>query len=201
LSRVLAEKRAWVPMQTEAELGGRRGAFTAEERYRFIQERGPALRAHLERLLPRLETLDSEQAREMVSRVAEIHTARTKARIVAERRGPWVGGTQSHVKPESEESGSKTTSLPVGPLAGLLLQVEALRKAVHNERLRRWSDEYPPGHADREARQPKGPAQYQDGAPPPDWAGGFLSESYDWELFIPLFGDCISSSTTHIPAS
>lgn len=88
LARVLAEKRAWVPMQTEAELGGRRGAFTAEERYRFIQERGPALRAHLERLLPRLETLDSEQAREMVSRVAEIHTARTKARIVAERQSP-----------------------------------------------------------------------------------------------------------------
>lgn len=85
LARVLAEKAAWIPMQTAAELGGKRGGFTADERYEFIQERGPALRAHLERLLPRLETLPPEQAREMVSRVAEIHTARAKAKFVGSR--------------------------------------------------------------------------------------------------------------------
>ena len=86
LARVLAAKRAWIPMQTPAELGGDRGLFTADERYRFIQERGPALRAHLELLLPRIEQLEPEQAQEFVSRVAAIHTARTKARIVAMRR-------------------------------------------------------------------------------------------------------------------
>ncbi|MFN0130306.1 MAG: DEAD/DEAH box helicase family protein [Verrucomicrobiales bacterium] len=85
LGRLLADRGAWIPMQTEAELGGKRGAFNADERYQFIQERGPALREHLERLLPRLESLTPEQTREMVSRVAEIHTARTKAQIIGKR--------------------------------------------------------------------------------------------------------------------
>lgn len=39
-------------------------------------------------------------------------------------------------------------------LSALLVRLEAMRQAIHAERFRRWDAEYPPGHADREARSP-----------------------------------------------
>jgi len=45
----------------------------------------------------------------------------------------------------------------LGQLAALLVRLEAMRQAIHAERLRRWDAEYPPGHADREARRPVAP--------------------------------------------
>ena len=40
-------------------------------------------------------------------------------------------------------------------MSELLARLEALRQAIYAERLRRWAEEYPPGHADREARKPR----------------------------------------------
>lgn len=42
-------------------------------------------------------------------------------------------------------------------MSELMARLEVLRQAIHAERLRRWADEYPPGHADREARRPTSP--------------------------------------------
>ena len=86
LAQVLAAKQAWIPMQTEAELGGKGEPFTPDERYEFIRRRGPALKAHLEAMLPHLETLPPEVAKEMVRRVTELHTKRTKLEILGERK-------------------------------------------------------------------------------------------------------------------
>lgn len=58
----------------------------------------------------------------------------------------------------------------VGPLAALLVRLQALRQAIHDERLRRWDAEYPVGHADREARKPIC-------TPPPHRLSGFRSIS------------------------
>lgn len=60
------------------------------------------------------------------------------------------------MKTANDASGSKTTSSAGGPLAVLLVRLEALRQAIHAERLRRWDAEFPVGHADREARKPSG---------------------------------------------
>ena len=59
------------------------------------------------------------------------------------------------MKTAPDASDSKTTSSQAGPLAALLVRLEALRQAIHAERLRRWAEEYPPGHGDREARKPR----------------------------------------------
>lgn len=40
-------------------------------------------------------------------------------------------------------------------MAELMARLEALRQAIHAERLRRWAEEYPVGHGDREARKPR----------------------------------------------
>jgi hypothetical protein len=86
LERALARANAWIPMQSAEELGGRRGdAFTQAERYRFIEVRGPALRAHLEVLIPTIEGLPRKQARDLVSQIARAHSARARAQVMAER--------------------------------------------------------------------------------------------------------------------
>lgn len=61
-----------------------------------------------------------------------------------------AGGTQNPSKPASDGSGSSGN----GSLSTLLAKVNALLAEAHAERLRRWAEEYPPGHGDREARMP-----------------------------------------------
>lgn len=66
---------------------------------------------------------------------------------------PCAGGTQSQSKSETVGASSSGN----GSLSTLLARVNALIAEARAERVRRWEREYPPGHADRDARRPNAP--------------------------------------------
>jgi len=86
LAQTLAKRNIWIPLQTGEELGGSvYRPFTADEQYRFVQLRGPALRQALTRVLPTLNRLETAKAQSFARAIIEAETLRAKAKVVAER--------------------------------------------------------------------------------------------------------------------
>lgn len=87
--KLLNRKKAWVTVPDKEVIVGskKRGeghwrALTSEERYDFIKESGANIKKQLTQLLPKLEKLEDEQVKQVVSKIVEDERARSKAKYL-----------------------------------------------------------------------------------------------------------------------